>query len=636
VVAEEPDIRDSGANYLVSVSGVVTGRRVRPVTGRVQIHTSRAVVLDYGDRVLVTGTLRASRNDKTLPYRDVLARRGIGSTMAYPRMLNEGPVDSGPAGWIVRLRQGLERNINAWLPEPEAALLIAIAIGSRSAALGNATGPLIATGLIHIIAISGIKVAMVAGTAYALLRRIPNRALTLVAALALLAVYVALTGDTVSGERSAIMWALVFIAAYLGRGTLSWQSLGMVAAAMVAVQPGSLWDPAFQLTALGTGSIIAFTQPLLRTFRLVPSPFKEAFCVTLAAQAGTTPVVIGSFHVLAVWGPIANAAVLPLLPLLIVLGFALGALAAVPALAVLVAGLAYALLRVVMLVATGLAVLPGTLPLSGVSAPLAFAYYALLTALSLATLRRANWAPPGRKPGNVTDVAFGFTLGAVVLTGTLLPSSALTTRLEWLGTGQALLLQSGGRAVLIDGSPRPFLLSEALGGRLGLRRHIDVIVVTDPRSNVAGLLDVLDHYSVGEVLDVGCEYPSTTYARWRAALRTRHIPVYALRTGVALTAGSASLTTVGPDAVYPQPRDSIGLLRVRVPGRTIFLAGAASQREMTEAVFRTVRLQADILVLDAGTAPPASFLRHVGASRIVRPSIADHLSHAATTVFESH
>jgi beta-lactamase superfamily II metal-dependent hydrolase len=246
------------------------------------------------------------------------------------------------------------------------------------------------------------------------------------------------------------------------------------------------------------------------------------------------------------------------------------------------------------------------------------AYYTGLASLSVWALRRANWAPRGRRPSAGRELTFGVSVGAVILSGSLLPLNGSPTRLVWLGTGEGMLLQSGGRTALIDGSPRPLQLLDALGAELGIQRSIDVVVVTDPRSNVAGLLDVLRHYSVREVLDVGCEYPSLTYARWRAALRARGIPVYALRTGTSFRVGEVVLRTLGPDAVYPNPTDSIGLLRLRFPTQSVLLAGASSSRERTEAVFRPVHLKAGLAVVDAGTRSPAAFVRHVGAHRVIR------------------
>lgn len=628
VVAEEPDIRDSGANYTIAVTGNQTSGR--SLDGRVAVHTSRAVVLEYGDRVEISGRLTAPRDNAQLPYGTILRRRGIGSTMRFPRILDLGPSDTGWAGWIAALRRDLENGIDRWLPEPAAALLIAIALGARSATLGDLAAPLVATGLIHIIAISGIKVAMVAGTAYEFLRRLPSRLATLASALTLLFLYVMLTGHTVSGERSAIMWGLVFVAAYLGRGTVSWLSLLLVAAVMAAVQPGLVWDPAFQMTALGTASIVAFTDRLLTYFRRLPSPFREAFCVTVAAQAGTLPVVIASFHILSAWGPVANALVLPLLPALIVLGFLLGAIASLPAAAAVLAALAYALIQIVLDTASGLASLPGAVPIGGITTAVTLAYFVLLGYLSHRVLKGVNWVPPGRRPGNARELAFGVTVGAALVTGNLLPSHDPGSRLTWLGTGEALLLQSSSKTVLIDGSPRPLQLLQALGKTLGLQRSIDVVIVTDPRSNVAGLLEVLRHYTVGEVLDTGCEYPTATYARWRAALRARGIPRFALRTGTTFRVGSTGISALGPDALYGTPQDSIGLLRVEMPDRRLLLIGSASAREQTEAVFRPVSLKADVLVMDRGVSPPAGFLRHVAARRLVRLDIRTRDGHIRT------
>src|SRR5437588_9052243 len=129
-----------------------------------------------------------------------------------PAMLDDGPSRRGLLDWIVPLRQRLEQNINAWLPEPEAALLIAIVLGAHSASLGDFAPLLVSTGLIHLIAISGIKVAIVAGILHALMRRVGLPRLALLSALALTWLYVVLTGATASGERSAAMWTLVFIA----------------------------------------------------------------------------------------------------------------------------------------------------------------------------------------------------------------------------------------------------------------------------------------------------------------------------------------------------------------------------------------------------------------------------------------
>ncbi len=88
--------------------------------------------------------------------------------MQFPHVLSRRPVSTGFGQWITSIRRRLEDSVNAWLPEPEAALLIAVAIGAHTAALGDLGKPLIASGLIHVVAMSGVKVALVAGMLYQL------------------------------------------------------------------------------------------------------------------------------------------------------------------------------------------------------------------------------------------------------------------------------------------------------------------------------------------------------------------------------------------------------------------------------------------------------------------------------------
>ncbi|MGH2442553.1 MAG: hypothetical protein ACRDFX_05265, partial [Chloroflexota bacterium] len=121
----------------------------------------------------------------------------------------------------------------------------------------------------------------------------------------------------------------------------------------------------------------------------------------------------------------------------------------------------------------------------------------------------------------------------------------------------------------------------------------------DPRAgNIAGLQDVLKRYRVLEVMDVGAEYPSSSYSAWRATLRARHIPTYALRTGAIARVGGASIAAVGPGSVFSNPVDSVGMVKISLPGRSILLSGTASVTEQRDTVFRTVSLRAGLLVSD--------------------------------------
>jgi ComEC/Rec2-related protein len=599
-IVAEPDVRDTGANYVVSVHTLTpTGRAAIPVTGRLQLHTSLGQRFDYGDEVQLTGLLQTPRNTPVLPYRDILLGKGIGTQMQFPRAVDLGPVSSGFLGWIVPFRLYLEAGINRSLPEPEAALLIAITLGAHSASLGTLVPVLVSTGLIHLIAISGIKVAMVAGTIWTLLSALRRRMLTLAVSLAVILLYVLLTGATASGERSALMWALVFIASYLGRGTVALVSLAFAAALMVLFDPVLPWDVGFQLSTIGTFAIVIMSGPFIRLFRFVPSPFREALGATLAAQLGTIPIVAGGFHSISLIGPLANALVLPLLPLTILLGFLLGLCSGLSVLAAPLAAFAYATTHAIVVLSRTLAGFSSAaLPVSSPAPVVAFGYYGLLGGVAWLLLRRAGWAPLGQWSSRAREMTIALLLVASAATVSQ-AQGASPARLSFLGSGTSLLLQSDGRTAVIDGSTRPLAFLTALGDQLGMRvRSIDLVVVTDPRSsNVNALLSLLDHYRVKMVLDAGVQYPGRTYADWRAALRSRHIPAYALRTGAATRVGSVSLDVLAPDSVCYAPMNCAGIIRLVGDHSSFVVATHAGAREQEDVVFRHLPLRASTLFL---------------------------------------
>ncbi|MGI8967639.1 MAG: ComEC/Rec2 family competence protein [Chloroflexota bacterium] len=611
VVGGEPDVRARHVAYQIAVENVQIGAFSHLASGALTVYTPASVDLAPGEKVMFTGYLgRRSRTRLFLPPLQT-------PFMLYPRIADQGPTSKGLETRVSELRAALTDGIERWLPEPEAALLLAITLGSHSASLGALAAILVSTGLIHLVAISGIKVALVAGTINSLLRPLGRRLLSLVATLPVLWTYVALTGFTPSGERSALMWTMIFMAGALGRGTVSLVSLSVVVALMVGVTPELLGDLGFLLSVTGTAAIVAFTFPLTRLFRWVPSPWRDVLAVTIAAQIGTLPLVIYGFHVLSLSGPLANMLVLPLVPLLIVLGFLVGGLATVSWLVAPLAALAHALLYLTIAFSTALAAWVPSWRLAGFAASLSTLYFIALTVIAARVLRRAQWAPAGGAPHQGREFAFGLVTAASALSISLLSMQhGATFRVDVDKSGH-VVLQSGRHLILVDGGSDPFALRSMVGGLLPLdQRSVDAVVVTDPSAaNVQGLLGLLPRYSIGAVLDVGSEYPDRTYAHWRALLRHAHTPVYALRTGARLTDGPFNLTAVGPDALRSNARDGISLLRVRFAGHMILLAGRASVREQHEAVFRGVPLRADTLVL--GGPVDSAFLHAVHPQLLV-------------------
>src|SRR5207248_9044913 len=134
-------------------------------------------------------------------------------------------------------------------------------------------------------------------------------------------------GATPAAVRASAMGGLVLLAGAAGRPTHVWTSLAMAAAAMLGWRPELAWNVGFQLSFAGTAAIVLLTPAIEQRLRRVPHLLREPFAVTCAAQVGTLPMMATDFHVLSPVAPLANAVVLPLLPLMVCGGLLLAPIA---------------------------------------------------------------------------------------------------------------------------------------------------------------------------------------------------------------------------------------------------------------------------------------------------------------------
>jgi competence protein ComEC len=353
---------------------------------------------------------------------------------------------------------------------------------------------LIATGLVHLLVLSGLKVAVFARLATAALKPLLGRLATL-PTLGLIALYALAGGATPAGVRAAAMGGLTLAASHLGRPTHVWSSLAATAAVMLAWRPELAWDVGFQLSFVGTAAIILLTPAIEHRLSWMPGWFREPFAVTCAAQVGTVPFMATNFHVLSPSGPLANALVLPLLPALVGAGLLVAPLALIPGVGQTVALPLVGLLNYIEQVAAILARVPGAaFPAPDFPAWIGLGYYVALGAALVAT--RAPAVP--RRLVIVVGVVVPLAIGGAELAGWgHKPPSAEVLA---VGGGQAVLLAGPSGFVLVDGGPSPARLSGELGSRLPpWRHHLEVLVITGSGLGHVGGLAGLD-YSVGQVI----------------------------------------------------------------------------------------------------------------------------------------
>lgn len=227
----------------------------------------------------------------------------------------------------------------------EAALAIALLVGDRSGIDEAAEESLRAAGLAHILAISGLHMALFAGGAYAVclgaLALLPGFALrwplhkaAAVLALGAAIFYLVLSGASVATQRSFIMIALVFLGILTGRRGLTLRSAALAGIFLLLLAPERLFYPGFQMSFAAVIALIAVydlwrgqrkdigasSWPKTAASRLFKSVLKwSAGLFVTALVAGTATGIIGAYHFsrVAPFGIIGNMLGMPVFSLLV-------------------------------------------------------------------------------------------------------------------------------------------------------------------------------------------------------------------------------------------------------------------------------------------------------------------------------
>jgi len=261
-----------------------------------------------------------------------------------------GPVGGSPglqaAAIVAQWRAGLADEIRGAVRDgPEEALIVAVLVGDRSGITENQEEVLRAAGLAHILAISGLHMALFAGGAYGgvllLLALVPSLALrwpthkwAAMVALAAAAIYLLLSGASVATQRSFLMIALVFLGILTGRRGLTLRSVALAGLALLVLAPERLFYPGFQMSFAAVICLVAVydlwrrrdsgleVRPEGRGFAAAAMQFVGKWLAGLfvtALVAGLATGIIGAYHFgrVAPYGVVGNMLGMPVFSLLV-------------------------------------------------------------------------------------------------------------------------------------------------------------------------------------------------------------------------------------------------------------------------------------------------------------------------------
>lgn len=282
----------------------------------------------------------------------------------------------------------ISRHANRILPPALAAFTRAVVLNDLSGLSAIDRASYRQTGLTHLLAISGMNVAVMALLFRLALAPLPLPGLARdLGAAAAVAVYVAGIGAPPSALRAALMAMAVLIARATQREAATANVLAGAAFLTLLWDPASIRDPGFQLSYAATIGLIVGTRPIQRMLPPRPRLLAPLVAGSLAAQVATLPIIAWHFAELSPVGIIANIAAIPIFAVLFPLSVL--ALAGVPLSADLAAHLHAALVQII----DAFARIPGAsiaVPRPPLEAVLAALLLLLLPLLPASRMRRLS------------------------------------------------------------------------------------------------------------------------------------------------------------------------------------------------------------------------------------------------------
>jgi competence protein ComEC len=477
-----------------------------------------------------------------------LARQGIHVVLKAHSWRQIGR-RSGVAGLGDRLRDHVEAAITRGSAGVRRGVVLGVVLGEDEGLGSRVQSEFRASGLYHLLAVSGQNVAFIAWGMLALgwllrLSRLARELLTLGA----IAAYVLAVGWQPSVVRAAVAGALASLAWIASRPRDRWHFLALGALVLLAWAPTSLLDPGFQLSFVAVAAIFVGLPVVRRVSEGYPIPRRVAEAVGVAFVCGlaTAPIVLLQFGQAPMYTVPANALAEPAMPF--VLG--LGLLAAIVDPVAPGAGTALAWLAGwggawLELVARSVAALPGAQ-----IGPREAGVFALV-ALAVVTLARG--AATHREALKVGPVL----LGAVTIALALVGWRSLQTPPSWhapagfrvtfldVGQGDSALLETASARILVDeGPPEADVAGQLI--HMGIR-SLSALVLTHPeRDHVGGAADVLRRLRVGVVLDPELAATGPDYQEAMAAMRARRVQHTLVRSGAEFRIGGLALRVLSP------------------------------------------------------------------------------------------
>lgn len=344
IITDPPQKKTYNIQFVIEAELIKTERDSTGVFGGVLVSIPRENVsdkfldsLEYGVQVLLSGQLvlaGTARNPGEFDMRRYLEVNDI-----YARLYLNGREDiviqQKTGNWflsyiIYPLRKNIAENLDKFVGGEEAKFLKGIIVGDRSEIPFETKEAFINSGVMHILAVSGLHVGMIILIVISLLTalRLPEKPKIITTCLILI-FFIFLTGQSPSVVRASVMGVILLSSFLLERKIDVYNSLAVAAIILLFFDAKQLFHPGFQLSFAAVISIVLLYPKISSVEKFIPLNIRQLnatkfliglAAVSISAAIGTLPFTSYYFGKISIIGLAANLLVVPLTGIVLALG----------------------------------------------------------------------------------------------------------------------------------------------------------------------------------------------------------------------------------------------------------------------------------------------------------------------------
>ncbi len=287
-------------------------------------------------------------------FYDRIGAYGFAYGAAKPAAIGAAPLAVRLGLPLARQRTTIRARIEAALPGDDGHLAAALVVGDQGGISEKTQNAMRASGLGHILAISGLHMALVAGASFWLIRALlalsanltlvrPIKKWAAAGALAVAAGYLGISGAGVATQRAFIMLAIMLAAVMIDRRAVTLRNVALAALVVLVMAPETLLTASFQMSFAATAALISAYEAIsawLDRRDVLTNPRQGVgarlrwyaatlFVTSLTAGLATAPFAAFHFHRVAPLTLLANLAAMPAVGL-VVMPMALAAVILMP------------------------------------------------------------------------------------------------------------------------------------------------------------------------------------------------------------------------------------------------------------------------------------------------------------------